>query len=231
MARVFVLGTYNPPASALLQVDLMRYLTAVGTPPDGIIFKTSSTGESRLNTIVKITENSVAVPVSDFNDPSTVELIRSLEPDLLVYAGGRDILRAPLLSSARLGCIGGHYGHLPQVRGMSTVEWSILLGEHEPTVAIQRIGTGIDTGEILMQARVHLKAGDTFTSIRERSYFMTKVMLAMTTARLLAGRIQGKAQSAADGKQYYRMHPLILHLAEKALAVQLGNLKYPRKVY
>jgi len=231
MARVFILGTYNPPATSLLQVDLVRYLSAVGAPPAGIVFKTGSIEEGPPNTVIKITENSVAVPVTDLNDPATVELIRSLEPDLLVYAGGRDLLRAPLLSTARLGCIGGHYGLLPYVRGMSTVEWSILLGRHAPTVAIQRIGTGIDTGEILMQARVYLRPGDTFAKIRERSYFMTKIMLAMTAVRLLAGSIEGKVQSAADGRQYYRMHPLILRLAEKALVVQLGNLRHPRRIY
>ena len=173
---VWVLGTYDQPTEALFDVDLMQWLAGAGVPVAGVVFKRSAVDR---NPHVPapcdpLGDGRVCLHVRDFNDQATVSHLRALGPGLLIYAGGRDIFRQPLLDTAPLGMIGGHYGQLPQIRGMGTVEWSVMLGV-PPTVAIQRISPGIDTGDILLQARVPLVALDTFTSIRDRSYFMTKV--------------------------------------------------------
>jgi len=215
---VWVLGTYDQPTEALFDVDLMQWLAGAGVPVAGVVFKRSVVdrnphvpalchpyGDARL-----------CLHVQDFNDEATVSHLRALGPGLLIYAGGRDIFRRPLLDIARLGMIGGHYGQLPQIRGMGTVEWSVMLGV-PPTVAIQRISPGIDTGDILLQARVPLVALDTFTSIRDRSYFMAKVMLALAARRILDGELVGTPQAAAAGRQYYRLHPALQRHADHAL--------------
>jgi methionyl-tRNA formyltransferase len=215
---VWVLGTYDQPTAALFDVDLMQWLAGAGVPVAGVVFKRSVVdrnphvpapcdpyGDGRL-----------CVHVKDFNDEATVSHLRALGPDLLIYAGGRDILRQPLLDAARLGIIGGHYGQLPQMRGMGTVEWSVMLGV-PPTVAIQRIGPGIDTGDMILQARVPLVASDTFTSIRDRSYFMTKVMLVLAARRILDGELAPTPQPAAAGRQYYRLHSALQRHANHSL--------------
>jgi methionyl-tRNA formyltransferase len=217
MSRLFVIGTYDQPEEALFDVDLMRCLAGVGVAPSGVIYKRST---QALNPSVPIqnTHRSerVSLQVNDFNAPAVVSRIAELTPDLLVYAGGRDILRRPLLEAARLGCLGGHYGRLPLVRGMGTVEWSLILGE-APTVAIQRISSGIDTGDVVMQAKVPLLPRDTFVSIRDRSYFMTKVMLALAARRMLLDGVAGTPQPLGAGRQYYRLHPAVHQYAERAL--------------
>jgi methionyl-tRNA formyltransferase len=217
-AKLWVLGTFDQPAEALFDVDLMRWLAGVGVPVTGVMFK-----RSRADLNPRVPEASsdhgtgrTCLHVKDFNDESTVSRLQAFGPDLLVYAGGRDILRQPLLDVAPLGCIGGHYGQLPEIRGMGTVEWSVMLGVR-PTVAIQRIGPGIDTGDILLQARVPLVAGDTFASIRARSYFLTKTMLAMAARRMLDGDLVGTRQPAAAGRQFYRLHAALQHHADHAL--------------
>jgi len=221
---VWVLGTYHQPAESLFEVDLMRWLAGAGVPVAGVVFKRSlvdqaphvpapcePNGDGRL-----------CLHVKDFNDEATVSRLRALGPDLLMYAGGRDIFRQPLLDTGRLGMIGGHYGQLPQIRGMGTVEWSVMLGV-PPTVAIQRISPGIDTGDVLLQARVPLVALDTFTSIRDRSYFMTKVMLVLAARRILDGELAGTPQPSAAGRQYYRLHPALQRHAEHALGQLLAE--------
>jgi hypothetical protein len=127
---------------------------------------------------------------------------------------GRDIFASRCgLGPARHD--GGHYGQLPQIEAWHRrAECDVGV---PPTVAIQRISTGIDTGDILLQARVPLFAQDTFTSIRDRSYFMTKVMLALAARRILDGELVGTPQSAAAGRQYYRLHPALQRHADHAL--------------
>jgi len=224
--KVWVVGTFDQPAAALFDIDLMRWLSGVGVPPSGVLFKRSQADRNPALPVAIDCGGRTCLHVRDFNDDATATRLRTYAPDLLVYAGGRDILRAPLLLAARLGCIGGHYGQLPQIRGMGTVEWSVMLGV-APTVAIQRIGPGIDTGDVLLQARVPLLAGDTFPSIRDRSYFLTKTMLAIAARRMLDGDLVGTPQPAAAGRQYYRLHPALQDHAERALhqllAARTGN--------
>lgn len=216
--RLFVIGTFDQALEDLFDVDLMRCLSEAGVGPAGVVFKRStpalnpaSPGAHGLDAAGR-----TVLQVDDFNAPAAISRIAALEPDLLVYAGGRDLLRRPLLDSARLGCLGGHYGRLPTIRGMGTVEWSVLLGER-PAVAIQFISPGIDVGDVVMQATVPLKAGDTFVAIRERSYFLTKVMLALSARRVLLDGLRGAPQALAAGRQYYRLHPALHQRAERAL--------------
>jgi methionyl-tRNA formyltransferase len=221
---VWVLGTYDQPTEALFDVDLMQWLAGAGVPVAGVVFKTSVV--DRIQPVAapcgSYSDRRMSLHVKDFNDEGTVSQLRALGPDLLIYAGGRDIFRQPLLDTVRLGMIGGHYGQLPQIRGMGTVEWSVMLGV-PPTVAIQRISAGIDTGDILLQARVPLAASDTFTSIRDRSYFMTKVMLVLAARRILDGDLAGTPQPPAAGRQYYRLHPALQRHADQALRQLLAG--------
>lgn len=220
---VWVLGTFDQPAETLFDVDLMRWLAGAGVPVAGVVFKRS--GRDGNPPVPELShpcgDDRRCLHVTDFNDQATVSNLQALEPTLLVYAGGRDILRRPLLKTARLGCIGGHYGQLPEIRGMGTVEWSVLLGV-PPTVAIQRINSGIDTGEVLLQARVPLFLGDTFASIRNRSYFLTKTMLALASRRMLDGDLVGTPQPVAAGRQYYRLDSAVQRHAEHALQRMLN---------
>jgi methionyl-tRNA formyltransferase len=216
--RLFVLGTFDQPVEAIYDVDLMRCLAVAGVPPAGVIFKRSA---AALNPIVPVrtdpdAQGRVTLHVTDFNAPQAVAAIAALAPNLLVYAGGRDLLRRPLLETATHGCLGGHYGRLPTVRGMGTVEWSVLLGE-APAVAIQRVNPGIDTGDVVMQARVPLLPRDTFVAIRNRSYYMTKVMLAAAARRVLVDGVIGTPQPPPAGRQYYRLHAALHQRAERLL--------------
>jgi len=223
-SSVWVLGTYDQPTEALFDVDLMQWLAGAHVPVAGVVFK-RSVAERNPHVAAPsdpFGDGRLCLHVKDFNDEATVSHLRALGPDLLIYAGGRDIFRRPLLDIARLGIIGGHYGQLPQIRGMGTVEWSVMLGL-PPTVAIQRISPGIDTGDILLQARVPLVAPDTFTSIRDRSYFMTKVMLVLAARRILDGDLAGTPQPAAAGRQYYRLHPLLQRHANHSLRQLLAE--------
>ena len=225
--RLFVLGTFDQPASALYDVDLMRCLIEAGVPPAGVIYKRSTPSENPDVPVAHGPDASgrLAIHVNDFNTPAVVAQIRALSADLLIYAGGRDLLRQPLLESARLGCLGGHYGRLPDMRGMGTPEWSVIMGQ-APTVAIQQMTPGVDVGDVVMQARVPLLVADNFASIRERSYYLTKTMLALAARRVLLDGITGVPQAPGVGRQYYRLHPAVHQRAERLLGQVLGRASW-----
>ena len=87
----------------------------------------------------------------DLHSPAVLSRIRELRPDLGAVYGG-PILRPELFRIPPLGTLGIHHGRLPQYRGKKTTFWAMYNGEETVGVAIQRIGTGLDRGEVLKDA-------------------------------------------------------------------------------
>jgi methionyl-tRNA formyltransferase len=200
----------------------MQYLAAHGHPPSTVVFRTGGAPRPGipLNAVHAIDQRRSVLQVTDFNDPAAVAALEELRADLFIYAGGRDLLREGVLGASRLGCLGGHYGPLPAIRGMGTVEWSVL-NDRPIVVAIQRFSRGIDTGDIVIQAPVALRPDDTFTTIRERCYYWTKILLALATRAVLSESIVPTPQRLEDGQQYYRLHADVLQVAARKLTSRL----------
>ncbi|MFY9911057.1 MAG: formyltransferase family protein [Candidatus Sulfotelmatobacter sp.] len=83
------------------------------------------------------------------NSADAISRLKLWAPDLVVFTGG-NILRKDILALPRLGVLNLHLGLLPQVRGMSSPEWSLLSGV-PVGITIHRMDQGIDTGPILQK--------------------------------------------------------------------------------
>jgi folate-dependent phosphoribosylglycinamide formyltransferase PurN len=86
--------------------------------------------------------------VRDLHDPALRERIAALQPGIGAVYGG-PILRPALFELPAYGTIGIHHGLLPFYRGKKTTFWALKNGEDRVGVAIQRIGAGLDRGDIL----------------------------------------------------------------------------------
>jgi methionyl-tRNA formyltransferase len=77
-------------------------------------------------------------------------------------------LRKQLLEVPRLGVLNAHLGLLPEIRGMSSPEWSLL--QHIPVgVTIHFMDTGIDTGPILQRYEFpHAPQCESLSDLRNR---------------------------------------------------------------
>jgi hypothetical protein len=89
--------------------------------------------------------------VSDLHAPSVLAEVAALRPELGAVYGG-PILRPALFGIPAQGTIGIHHGRLPDYRGKKTTFWAIHNGEPTVGVAIQRIGSGLDRGDVLKDA-------------------------------------------------------------------------------
>jgi len=89
------------------------------------------------------------VACRDQNSASSVAQLIEWSPDLILFTGG-NILRKNLLDVPRLGVLNMHLGLLPESRGMSSPEWSLLNGV-PVGVTVHYIDSGIDTGPILQR--------------------------------------------------------------------------------
>jgi methionyl-tRNA formyltransferase len=95
--------------------------------------------------------------VPDIHAPEVLEHVRALAPDLgLIY--GSPILRPDLFGIPALGTLGIHHGTVPRYRGKKTTFWEMYYGEPQAGVTIQRVGAGLDTGDVVEQGAVTVGA-------------------------------------------------------------------------
>jgi methionyl-tRNA formyltransferase len=142
------------------------------------------------------------------DEAETLDWTRALAPDLLVLVGA-DIAPQALLEIPRLGSLNPHYGLLPRYRGMNVTEWSIY--HDDPVgVTVHAVDPGIDTGPIYMRRSIAVEPGATLESIRADQQALSARLLGDVVATLATGAAEPVAQSPDQGRQFYRMHPLLL---------------------
>jgi hypothetical protein len=91
--------------------------------------------------------------VPDLHAPAVLSRVQALEPALGAVYGG-PILRPALFGIPAKGTLGIHHGRLPDYRGKKTTFWAMHNGEDAVGVAIQRIGAGLDRGDVLRDAEL-----------------------------------------------------------------------------
>jgi folate-dependent phosphoribosylglycinamide formyltransferase PurN len=158
------------------------------------------------------------VMVGNQNSEKSVDCLRSWSPDLIIFAGG-DILRKQVLDAPRLGIMNMHLGLLPEVRGMSTPEWSLLL--NVPLgITIHLMDAGIDTGPILR--RYEFRDTDrcrTLADLRNRLIAFGIEKLAEVVIGLDRGILSVTPQPHIDSdRQFFVMHTLLRNHAQSLLA-------------
>lgn len=163
------------------------------------------------------------VTCNDHNDPSSVSQLKAWAPDLMIFAGG-NILRKPLLQLPRLGVLNVHLGWLPEVRGMSSPEWS-LLRNVTVGITIHFMDSGIDTGPVLQKYELPAPGrSDTLTDLRNRLIAFGVEKVAEIVVALDQERITAKPQPHPErDSQFFVMHEW---LRERA-ARRLGTISAP----
>jgi methionyl-tRNA formyltransferase len=139
----------------------------VVTQPD----RPAGRGRHLLPTAVKQVAHEHHLPVREFGrgeNGAVSDEVLALEPDAVIVAAFGHILREPLLSTPRYGCINVHGSLLPRWRGVSPVQYSILHGDTWSGVTIMRMDAGVDTGPILGVRAVPISPEDTAGELLDR---------------------------------------------------------------
>lgn len=92
----------------------------------------------------------------------------SYQPDLIVVAAYGRILPQSLLELAPMGCINVHGSLLPGYRGAAPIQWAVIKGEPEVGVTIIQMDQGMDTGDMLLKAKIAVDSKETAGSLMEK---------------------------------------------------------------
>lgn len=155
------------------------------------------------------------------NAPDSIAQLNEWSPDVIVFTGG-NILQEPLLRAPRLGVLNLHLGLLPEIRGMSSPEWS-LLNDVPVGVTVHYIDVGIDTGPILRRCEFPDAAQCvSLDDLRNRLIAFGIEKVGEVVAAVDRGRILAEPQPELDeDNQYFVMHERLQ--AQAALRLKQGH--------
>ena len=166
--RIIYMGTPDLAVSSLECLAGSRHqVVAVFTQPD------KPQGRKQILCAPPVKEKAVELDIPVYQPeklraPEVVELIKSLEPDIIVVAAYGRILSKDALNAPRYGCINVHASLLPKYRGASPIQWSIINDDEETGITIMRMDEGLDTGDIILQEKIKILPEDTADTLFER---------------------------------------------------------------
>src|SRR6266550_5698909 len=100
--------------------------------------------------------------------PEAIEAIRRLNPDVIVVMAYGQILPREVLEIPKIACLNLHASLLPRWRGAAPIQAAIAVGDPETGITVMYMDEGLDTGDILLQRRINIRANDTGGSLHER---------------------------------------------------------------
>lgn len=111
------------------------------------------------------------LPVFQPNSLKTGEaydIVKELNPDLIVVVAYGKILPKEILDYSKYGCINVHASLLPKYRGAAPIQWSVLNGDKETGVTIMQMDVGLDTGDMLYVEKTDIGINETSEELFDR---------------------------------------------------------------
>ena len=137
------------------------------------------------------------IPVYQPNSVRTgeaLEIIKEINPDVIVVVAYGKILPKEILEAAKYGCVNGHASLLPKYRGASPIQWCIVQGETETGVTTMLMDEGMDTGDILETVKVKIGDNETAEELFERLSVISADLMLSTINKLEKGEITPQKQ-------------------------------------
>ncbi|MDD4112704.1 MAG: methionyl-tRNA formyltransferase [Herbinix sp.] len=100
--------------------------------------------------------------------PEFIQIIRDLEPEVIVVAAFGQLLPKELLDIPPYGCINVHASLLPKYRGAAPIQAAIINGDEKTGVTIQHMDVKLDTGDIILQESIPIADDETGGSLYEK---------------------------------------------------------------
>ena len=159
--KIVYMGTPDFAVNPLHALAEAGYdVAGVITQPD----KPKGRGKTMLPTPVKEEALKHGFPVYQpvkVRDPEFLQVLEKLDPDIIVVAAFGQIIPKSILELPKYGCINIHASLLPKYRGAAPIQQAVIDGEKESGVTIMRMGTGLDTGDMISRIVVPIAKDET----------------------------------------------------------------------
>ncbi|MDO4648811.1 MAG: methionyl-tRNA formyltransferase [Eubacteriales bacterium] len=203
--RVVYMGTPDfavPPLTRLVEEGYQ--VVGVVTQPD----KPKGRGKTLLPTPVKEEALRHNLPVYQpvkVREPEFFKVLEELAPDVIVVAAFGQIIPKSILDLPRGGCLNIHASLLPKYRGAAPIQYAVIDGEKESGVTIMRMGTGLDTGDMISRKIVPITPEETGGSLFDKLSLAGADLLAETLPPVMDGTAVYEKQPEESPTPYAAM--------------------------
>ncbi len=149
------------------------------------------------------------IETSDINAPETVASIGALEPEAIFVVGWSQLVREPLLATARRAVYGMHPTLLPRHRGRAPIPWAILSGLAKTGVTLFEItDPTADSGPIVGQVEVPIAPDETATTLYESLAAAHLELIRLRIPEIIAGSATREQQDPRRASTWPKRTPL-----------------------
>jgi len=104
----------------------------------------------------------------NFKTRAAREALRALQPDLMIVVAYGLILPQSVLDIPTYGCWNVHASLLPRWRGAAPIQRAIEAGDAETGVCLMQMEKGLDSGPVLLQAKLAIGDNETGGQLHDR---------------------------------------------------------------
>ena len=128
-------------------------------------------------------------------DQKTIEIIKSKNPYLGIIAAYRQIIPQALIDIFPAGIINFHPSFLPELRGPSPVQSTILQNKKTTGISLILIDNKVDHGPILAQKKIAILPNDNQVTLSQRLFKEGAKLIEKTLPRYLKGEVKPYPQN------------------------------------
>ena len=187
--RVVFMGSPQFSVPSLEAISSRYEIVGVFTQPD----RPAGRGRKLQASAVKTASLDLSIPIfqpKKIRQEDTVTQLIKLSPDVIIVVAYGQILSQSILDIPRWGSINVHASLLPNWRGAAPIQASILNGDTVTGITIMLMDAGMDTGPILSQAELEIKAEETGGELASRLSILGAELLLDTLPSYINGEIR-----------------------------------------
>ena len=199
--RLVFAGTPDFAVPALRAAAQRHEVIAVYTQPD----RPAGRGREMSLSSVKREALLRGIPVlqpENFRSTVSKDVLRALQPDLMIVVAYGLILPQSVLDIPVNGCWNVHASLLPRWRGAAPIQRAIQSGDTRTGVCLMRMERGLDTGPVLLQQALDIGPAETGGQLHDRLAELGAQVLADGLGLLRAGITPVPQQQPDDGVTY-----------------------------
>jgi len=121
------------------------------------------------------------------NNEEFINEIKDLKPDVICVVAYGKILPQEILDIPEKGCINVHGSLLPKYRGAAPIQWAVLNGDKTTGITTMYMGTGMDTGDMILKQEVEIGEDETTGELWEKLSKIGSELLVETLKQIEAG--------------------------------------------
>ena len=207
--RIVFMGTPDFASASLEALLKNRFdVTAVFTQPDKPRGRGMEVSFCDVKKVALAHDLPVYQPTTLRTEEAT-ELIRELNPDILVVVAYGKLIPDDILAIPRYGAVNVHGSLLPKYRGAAPIQWAVLNGDDITGITTMYLASKMECGDIIYKEKKKIGEYETSGELFDRLKVMGADLLIKTLNDIESGTAPRIPQNDEDAS--------VVHMLDKSI--------------